>query len=1045
MNRLSENHLIGRNLILFAIGLFCIMMLFMKPAAAYFSDTAQDTAGAVVDVDNLFGHLTNPPNPTAPWGTEGNPFLIYENRHLLNLYSLQNQKDITAINENTVFQVSTPEGNPCYVGGSSINDLLEIPSIGSEDFPFISTIRGVTTSNPVFYATLPGNQISDTSTLGNLRVLAYEGQIDIGLFGNVGRPDPNDPDGTNEEIVTTGYIGNLLLSNIQISSDTTGAVPKPEHTDYFSTTEDLESNHVGILAGHAQYCRIENISVHYTTTIVSGKPVAALNAFEILADQPTTQYTTAGGILGFYKQIMVAESALPVNYNGVNTSGGLYSGFGLGILYSEDIWEYMEEIYGAPMTNSSYGLQQTQELNNLYADTVILDGLEKTYFKIGVFTFVHSRQSLSEDRIAKLWEVQDSNLWSISSTGTYNTPSSQTLYTNGKKYLCTELNASNLTAASGYYTPSTSVFGTNYTAYRFMVVYEKDGIQYALMKYGETVAAQKIDTSNFIIPEDQLVYYTFRVGTTRSVIGTTPDGLTRYSYGSYAPLRLNGSGYTSYNLQYLCYGQTITNSSGLIVEEERPLRIYDTLSYMYSSSSTNFPEGVRLYKYSSNYTFYMKRSYSSSSTLSNYLQFTVGRGYITTTSSSSATYVKIYAVKVAPETNPSGGGTDFDYAKEIYTPTSATSVTYDMSQNVLFYSGTYNSDTPSLKYRYQLKSLESLNWPNNKDFPIDSVDSVLKMADPSSFYYLNNTFYGILRNIPMPDNKVLYAPRASVAFTVNGTGIANDMARINVIVATDPSQLVDQMIEVSYFNTNTSGVPSKNRIIYESATFVLPPVPGSPVSGGLTSRTTPIMVSTDGGSSYITAYPNLNTLLIAYTVSVPCTTSRSYFLYSAKGSANFVYCSVEKTASNLSNPKHKNDAFFEVPNGIDYVFDIESGSDRKIVTINDSAYVQSLILPSFGIVNTSSTDTSLVIVNARNFTYSILRVYDTTESNYKLYIDIIAPGESPPNTYQEIIEQMNFNFYDATYYDTTLGLRVFSDIVIMTINNVEVDWNTIYT
>lgn len=1032
---------------LLAIGLFCILVLALNPASAYFShsDATGENIGAVMDIGELFGRLTNPPNPNAPWGTEGNPFLINENRHLLNLYSLQNQKNITAINENTVFQVSTAAGTPCYVGGSSISNLLAVKSIGTEDFPFISTLRGVTATSPASYVTLPGGMVSNTSTLCNIRVIS-DGQIDIGLFGNVGRPDPNDPNGTNEVITTTGYIGNLLLSNIQLSSDKTGEVPKTTHSDYFAMDEDLESNHIGILAGHAQYCTIENISVHYTTTTVGGKPVAALDAFEVLANFPSTQYTSAGGILGYYKQVMVTDTPLPVNFNGVNTAGGLNSGFGLGILYSEDIWTYMEGIYGAPMTGSEYGLQQTQELDALYTDTVTLDGQPETYFKVGVFTFVHSRQSLSQDRIAKLWETESSKLWSISNTGTYSTPTSQTLYSNAKKYLCTELNASTLSTSGsggrGYYYPTTATFPV--ANYRYMIVMETDGVQYALVKYGETVAPQKIDTTNFIIPDGQLLYYTFRVANARTQSGTTPDGLNRYTYGASSQLRLNGSSYTSYNMQYFCYGTTVTNSAGVIVEEERPLRIYDTLSYMYSSSATSYPEGIRLIKNttSNNYTFYLQRSYSASATLGNYLQFTTGSGYITTTSSGSATYVKIYAVKVAPETNTANGTTNFNYQKDIYTPTPATTATYDMSKNVLFYTGTYNDNTASTKFRYRLQSIESLNWPDNEDFAITSVDSALKMADPSSFYYLNSTFYGILRNIPMPNSKVLYAPRASVAFTINGTGIANDMARINVIVATDPSQLVDQTIEVSYFPTNTTGVPSGDRVIYSQATFVLPPVPGSPVSSG-TSRTTPIMVSTDGGSTYRTAYPNMNTLLVAYTVEVPSTTSRTYFLAASKGSANFVYCSVEKTASNLSNPKHKNDAFFEIPNGVDFVFDVANGANRRVATITDSAYVKSLIMPSFGFINTSVTETLLTVLNAKNFTYRVLRVYDTSDQHYKMYIDITAPS-TPQKTYLQIMQEMNFNFFDATYYDPQIG-RVFSDIVTMTINGAEVNWPTVYT
>lgn len=1053
MNR--ENKITNRRLLL-AIALFIIFVLAMAQTIfAYFSKIDNDNVGPVLDVNSLFGKLENPDNPSAAWGTEGNPYLIYENRHLTNLYLLQNSKDIQAINENMVFQVSDINGHPCYVGGVSLQSLFEIPSIGSEDFPFISTFKGVRADNPQDFVRLPDNSISDTSVIGNIRVTAYEGQIDIGLFGNVGRRDPADIDGTATDIVTTGYIGNLLLSNIQISSDHTGDTLKNVQYTNFFNGQNRETNHVGILAGHAQYCKIENISVHFTTVTENNVTKAALKAFDITANESGTKYTTAGGIIGYYKQIIIGDEELPANSDGFKDSIGSEVGFGLGIVYSEDIWSYMERIYGGQMTQDSYDLQDTTQLNGLYADTAVLDGLNKTYFRVGVFTFVHSRQSLSKDRVARLWETENSNIWNISTTGQY-TNSSQTIFDNAKKYNTTQLTYTSITSgnvirtgnntSSRYYYPNPNPFSPNgnYNLYRYMFVMETGGNQYALVKYGETVTAQKIDTDNFIIPEDLFIYYTFRVANSRTLIGTTPDGLNRYSYGASSQLRINASDATSYNMQYFCYGRTVTNSSGIIVEEERPLRIYDTLSYMYSSSATNYPEGVRLMMQNSdtNTEFRLQRSYSSSSTLSNYLRFTLGTDFITTTSASSATYIKIYAVSTTPQTNSANQTTNFDYNKDVYTPASGTQVSFDMSKNVLFYDGTFNSNNTALKYRYKLKSLAELNWPDNNDLPITSINAALKMADPTSYYYMNNVFYGILRNIPLTQEQngpVIYAPRASIAFTVNGTGIAGDTARINVIVATDPSQLVDQMIEVSFMNTNSSGVPTGDRTVH--STFILPAVPGSPVSGGKTSRTTPIMVSLNNGSTYTTAYPNMNTLLIAYTVEVPSTNTRTYFLESSKGSANFVYCSVEKTASELSNPDHKNDVFFPELNGIDYVFDMADGLDKKIITVSDSSYIKSLIMPYFGL---TILNENLIVKDAKNFTFNITRVYDTAEEKYYMYINIIADGLDPPNSYSDIIAQMNFNFYDATYFDETSNKRIYSDIVIMSINGEIVEWQTLY-
>jgi len=1076
MNKAANNKIFLYLIIAFVFIAFVFAMS-TDSVFGYFSSSNIVPTKIVMDVE-LFDHLDSPTNPSAPWGTEGNPYVINQNRHLRNLFMLQNSRDITAINEYSVFQVSTTAGYPCFVGGASNQNLFEIPSIGSEDFPFIATFTGVTTTNPSRYVTLPNGKISDTSVIGNIKVLAYEGQIDIGLFGNVGRADPNDTTGEAEEITTTGYIGNLLLSDIQISSDTTGDITKEAHEHYFISNHDKETNHLGILAGHVEYAVIENISVFYTQTLIAGKTTSVVKAFDIIANEEDTKYTTAGGILGYYKQIMIGSQAeLPVNSEGVDRIGGLFSGFDLGIVYSQDIWEYMEIIMGSPMDEDSYDLQDTQELNDLYANTVMLDGLPKTYFRIGVFTFVHSRQGMGTDRIAKLWGSEYSNEWDVSSTGSYQNPTTEILYDNAKKYTTNKLNASDFTTVyvkdsrgrdtttvDYYYIKDNPYAGNNYNNYRFMIVYEDPttNLQYALVKYGETASVQKIDTSNFIIPEDQLVYYTFRVSNNRgnnspnynnhSPTGTTPDGLNTYKYAPSSRLIIDPSTTTGAGTQFLLYGKETLNPSGIAVEEERPLRIYDTFSYMYSS--TDAWETIRLVHRNATsgggIEFRLQRT-TDTKDHGYYLRFTVGDGYVNTAQNqpSQATYVRLYAVNVNPVS--SGGSTDFNYEKEIYNPTTASKVTYDMSQNVLFYDGTYNSSNDALKYRYKMTPLEDLNWPNNEDIAITEIDNALFMGDPSSSYYISGDaiypYYGVLKNIPLGGGKVLYAPRASIAFTINGTGIRNDTAKINVIVATNPYQLIDQKIEVSYFTTNANGVPSSSRTVRDA--FVLPPVSGVPVGAGMTSRTTPIQVSYNGGATYRTAYPNMNRLLVAYTITVPSQNTQSFFLEASKGSATFVYLSVERVASQLSNPTHKNDVFFAALNSVDFVYDVTSGTSTKIATVTSQEYIKSLITVYFGLkVDPASVPEGdqLILMNAKDFEYNIVRVRESLPGNmYSNKLYIYANTGTPLGTYKEIIlDYINFNFYDSTYYDIEADIRVYSDIVVLYINGEEVIWKTIY-
>jgi len=1059
----------NRRIIYLIITFMLLACLFSMPTDtvfAYFSSSDSTPAKVALDVE-LFDHLTSPSNPNAAWGTAGNPYVINQERHLRNLYMLQNSRDITAINEYSYFQVSTAAGDPCFVGGSSNQNLFEIPSIGSEDFPFIATLTGVTTTDSNKYATLPSGKISDTSAIGNIKVIAYEGQIDIGLFGNVGRADPNDTTGEGEQIVTTGYIGNLLLTDIQISSDSTGDITKEAHEHYFISGHDKETNHLGILAGHVEYATIENISIYYTQTTVAGKKTSVVKAFEILANEDETKYTSAGGILGYYKQIMVGgQGELPVNSEGVDRVGGLFTGFDLGIIFSQDIWEYMEIIYGGEMTDDSYGLQDTEELEDLYANSVVLDGSSKSYFRIGVFTFVHSRQGLGTDRVAKLWGAEYSTDWDVSSTGSYQAPTTEILYDDAKKYNTNRLTLADFTTVyvkdnRGRDTTTVDYYYfNNYNNYRFMIVYEDAGLQYALVKYGETASVQKIDTDNFIIPEGQLVNYTFRASNNRGnnapnynnniSTGTTPDGLNTYKYAPSSALRIDTT-QTGAGTQFLLYGQERLNSQGVAVEEERPLRIYDTFSFMYSSTASW--ETVRLVQRTTTaggggIEFRLQRT-TDSREHPYYLRFTKGDGYVNA-ALASATYVRIYAVNTTPVA--SGGSTNHNYEKEIYSPTASTKTTYDMSENVLFYSGTYDSNNDALKYRYKMTSLEELNWPNNEDIAITEIHNALFMGDPSSSYYISATadfpYYGLLKNIPLGDGKKLYAPRASIAFTINGTGIRNDTARINVIVATNPYQLIDQKIEISYYTTDTSGKPTKEKQVHDA--FVLPPVSGVPVGAGKTSRTTPIQVSYNGGTTYRQAYPNMNRLLVAYTISVPSEKTQSFFLEASKGSATFVYLSVERTASNLSNPTHKNDVFFPSLDGVDFVYDVPAGNNIKIATVTDADYIQSLIAVYFGLkIDPESAPEydELLLLNAKDFEYSIVRVREPLPGNmYSNRLYIYADTGSPLGTYKQIIlDYINFNFYDSTYYDLEEDKRIYSDIVVLYINGEEVDWKTIYT
>lgn len=1468
------------------------LILFLTAAGvlvwSYFSNANEKKTPVTLKVNDLFGKLDLSLNPSGKWGSEQNPYLIQNERHLRNLYILQNTKDASIINENTVFQVSDEYGKPCFVGGTAqggVISLMDIPSVGSEDFPFVSTLRGVTASGQSDYITLDTGEVSDTSVLGSIRITAYEGQIDIGLFGNVG-PRTADPGGP------VGGISNLLLANIQVSTDATGA-GKPEHPlpesptpndFYFTGAIPHESNHIGILAGHAQYCRINNISVYYTN---DGGGKAAVDAFDISADTVETRYTTAGGIIGFYKDITIntGDEERVVNSDGSPAEGGGYSGLGLGIVYSQDIWEFMETSYFGGVGTAQldeYGIQDTfgaddklynyeqrqytvteitnahiigtgsapdyyrinptlfpasryrfmvvheasvsnhlalgrnaaaasaiqvtpssgtvnvpaalikdytfeistthssgsliidtnilQRLNygatpqslqintnniafgattnssgvGFYRETPVVAGastrfrlrqmttpngavgnnylsynsgftgvnsgttaywfrlyavdlnsaqwtgnIAKDYFQIGVFTFAHSSQVLNKDRISKLWvpnanpyDDGKDNIWTISATGAY-TNAAKDMGISSKKYSCTEIKLEHLTGSGAHGISTTGGTFEAYNAniaqrvsadifpashYRFMLVAETNSGQYAVTRYGYTVAAQKIDTADFVVPEAELNNYTFEVLTNRTANTNYPPYTSQagYQYNTPGPLVMGAC------LQYLCYGKDvpIPNGGGKLSEAVRPLRIYDSVSFMATSVSGS-PEGTRFdyqIQAGGRLGFRLQRTTSATATAANYLRFTEGEGFVygtganyTASGQASCTLVRLYAVRynaaavptpsyytslevnnthitgtnaaavIDPNIFPSNkyrfiiafegttttaasrtlvrmngaasttgtftstagllrgqldndtfgvfsdatcaypvsfnvgtGSTimqylgygalpvplrigaasyinapDFDvdatagatvtrvtttanartyfrfqrrtgtatnalqnylqynsgwtysantnsnanyatdlrlyavcynpdydpnipvqapdtrtYEKQIYTPASDVK-TYDMSQNVLFYTGNAGSSNPAQKFTYDIVNIPALGWLKNDGKVMTDVDTTLKMGDPTSYYYLNSTFWGVTEKIPSPagvTGGAINVPQASIGFSVQGTGEANTFAKIFVIVATDPAQLVDQTITISYFPIDTStGMVNGQRTVQSS--FALPPIPGADISTttAIIVRDLTAEISYTPGGSYaevpVTAYPNLNTLLVAYEFSVPSTATRTYFLEASKGSANFVYLSAERTAAKDNNPTHENDVEFDFLNGIDYV----ALRGANIATVGSGDYVSSLASLYFGVTsNTGSGADILAVLQAKNFTYNVFRGYDSTADLHTIFISAVLPADSyTPNLTEPVITltelkaimaDMNFNFTEWVYADTANNRVMYSDVVVIIINNKLVAW-----
>jgi hypothetical protein len=1032
-------------------------------AFAYFSQYISKNASTTLEINNLFDRLDPAMNPTGEWGTDGNPYLINQVGHLHNLSILQNTEDRKRIDEDSVFQVSTNLGAPIYVGSDDYNALTPITSIGTEEFPFVSVLRGVKATNSLFYATLPTGEVSDTSAIGNIRVTAKPGQVDIGLFGNLGP--------TNEEAAsllpgqTIGGISNLLLYNIQVASNAVGAYDA-NHKHFVSnpTYNGLyETNHIGILVGHAQFADIHDISVYYSGE--NNNP--HVKAFDVDAGS-SARYATSGGIVGYYNKIVVdEETEYPVSSDGSPQRVGTnYTGLDLGIVYTEDLWTFMEKntSVGNPAPLDTYDLQDTFD-NELYGAS----NPDKKYFQIGVFTFSHSKQVKGNDRIAKLWATSGSNMWTISTDNTY-TAADSNLGT-AKEYTLTQITSANVNSSARRASdnPYHTVTGFSNTDYRFMFVYtdSSTNTDYALMRYGAQAISQKIDINNFIIQPEDLDYYTFKNLTNRVTNLNYPPYETNWSYEyNTANSIVFTRNANNPRMQYTTYGDVIENDDNVIVEAPRPFRVYyssaaPTASFMATSSNTN-PEGLRIIPEGSGnlwgsrdsnkpaYSRYrLQRMTATNGSVNWYATFSDANGFSATDNINNAAYFKIYAVRIT--NNPSQSSenpTDVPFTKKVYTPTGTTK-TYDMSKNTLYYTGTASSGDPDERYMYDIKTIESLGWAKNDGLVMKDATKGLMMADPTSYYYISNRFWGVTQGIPAPNGVgTINVPEGSIGFTVQGTQQSNTYAKIYVMVATNPGLYVDQTITVSRFGTGNN--QNGDRSI--EGTFVLPPSPGRTVG-----ETQPIYIN-DSGSDY-TAYPNFNVLPVAYEFVVDAQYTTTYFLESSRGSATFIYLSAERTAARDNNPTHDNNVKFPQLTSVDYVFKGIENPD-KIATVGSDEYINSLTSPYFGVManpdNLSGTVEGidqLIVPSAIgfDFTYAIQRYYNAVDEEYTIFIDIVAnvdgAGYDPPNNITQvntIMDYMNFNFSEWSFLDSVNNVFVYSDSVIIKINGYAIaDWELI--
>lgn len=388
----------------------------------------------------------------ADWGSKEYPYVISNVRHLYNLSELQRLGYFNTkfISQNTngsyskipYFLVCKPDYTPALIDGSSFKN---ITAIGTDKFPFIGSVKGVKNTSTKIEV---NGKSCDTSAICNVEVAGNPANVDAGLFGVIGylgtapTPTQDNPTPTFEGQIST--VSDLVLSDVKVTvkSSAWDAVTSfvedimvnaaNGHLFSFSelyNTADYtkvphENHHIGILAGHAAYAKIEFISVYYST-----EEMVAIDLTDATDVGGTkANYLSATGILGFIdninptvvdengKQTITAgsgDSLGDISYGSVG-GGGLASGAKAGyVLASEMYGKYRYTGAAGNLTADNDGTiflkdaldKDGKALCTEWVRDRILWGTQRTgryYFYDGVFTFALSDQA---DVIEPTWNI----------------------------------------------------------------------------------------------------------------------------------------------------------------------------------------------------------------------------------------------------------------------------------------------------------------------------------------------------------------------------------------------------------------------------------------------------------------------------------------------------------------------------------------------------------------------------------------------------------------------------------------------------------------
>ncbi len=406
-------------------------------------------------------------NLDAAWGSEQNPYVISESKHLYNLSALQNSGylykkhvgnnfgDDGTYNDGTdvpYFLICDKDGKPvCIEAGSKT-----IAPIGTEEFPFVGSVKGsfVDTTECTIADT---GLTSDTSVIYNYKVVAKITDVDVGLFGYVGYIGTETTNAEEQKVIDgfASTLSDMLLYDVTITVDSTswGEALAEYVTDHIFSYRDLaeadaeqvahETHHLGILVGHVEYTEVSLISVYYSSDDTVA--IDLNHASKVKKDNAEidANYMSISGIIGYMSNMNptletdgdgiiagsgVSNSGVLVGGSALGGGGGLLTGNLPGYVIASEVYslysyepedssnlngEYVEDTDGT-ITIMSAQNGEGVPLCKEWMRQRLFGGEEETgrfYFTDGVFTFALSGNSTnrSTDVIEPTWwnEVVD--------------------------------------------------------------------------------------------------------------------------------------------------------------------------------------------------------------------------------------------------------------------------------------------------------------------------------------------------------------------------------------------------------------------------------------------------------------------------------------------------------------------------------------------------------------------------------------------------------------------------------------------------------------